>query len=362
MAAHAAPTVEDERAAVSTVLLHVVVEHVVAPERFAQAVDVLACQVLLPVYPPEVHALFFAFTEDMGEHRAVEQRVLQHPRHAVGTRHVQVGGNLGKMVLIRGHAVGGMQVQCHFQTLHVHPAYQAFGIRDEVLVPCPACPTVQVPVHVEDHHVNGYVVLFDFGYKVHEVLLRVALVLAVPVAQGIQRGHRLPTGNLDVVADGFLVLMAVAHEVPVVGIRVGKFRHPGNAIYGLFKSESRGTVATLRLGRLVNNRPSGPRQDAKLQVRALVVATAGVQRALRATKVQRVVLAGIPRHLATVQLHGDAQRGGRLQGGIDGRPLSVAQGEGIGLYVEVTAFLTGGKLGYGQLAVDDGKRGTVLKL
>ena len=255
MAAHAAPTVEDHRAAIGALFAHVAKEDVVAPERLAQSSDVVARQVLLPVDPPEVDALRFALADDVLEHRAIERRVFQHPRHALAEGDVHVGGYLVVVVLIRRYAVGRMQVERNLQPLLVHPSDESGGVGDDALVPCPARPSVEVPVHIHDHHVDGYVVLLDFVGQVDKLLLRVALVFAVPVAQGIEWGHGLPSGYLRVVGKGLTIVVAVAHEVPVVGIGVYRFGHPGYAVYVVFKSKGRRAVATLRLGRLVDDGP-----------------------------------------------------------------------------------------------------------
>ena len=67
MAAHSAPAVEDERSTIGAVQPHVVIEHVVAPEGLAESVDIIAREVLLPIEPPEVDALFLTFTDDVSE-------------------------------------------------------------------------------------------------------------------------------------------------------------------------------------------------------------------------------------------------------------------------------------------------------
>ena len=141
VASQSAPSMENHRAAVLSVQAHVVEEHVVAPERLRESVDIIASQVLLPVNPPEVHALLLALADNMAEHRAVECRVLQHPRYAVA-RNAHVGLNLAKVVLIAGHTVCRVQVQAHLQSLSVHPADESLGVGNKLLVPCPSRPSV----------------------------------------------------------------------------------------------------------------------------------------------------------------------------------------------------------------------------
>ena len=360
--AQSAPAVEDERTAVSAVQPHVVIEDVVAPERLAQPLYIIRGEVLLPVYPPEVHSLAFTFTDDMFEHGAVERRVLQHPGYTGGAGiHVHVYTNIVEVILIVGYAVGRVQVERHLQSLVVHPADESFGVRYDALVPCPSCPSVQVPVHVHDHHVDGYVVLLYLVHQVQEVLLRVALILAVPVAQHVEWGHGLSAGYLDIVADSLLVVVAVAHEVPVYGTCVNGLRHPVDAVHLLVEGKRRRAVATLCLGRLVDDGPSAARYDAVLQVGALVVTAASVEGTLRALQVQRVLLARVPGRLQLAHLHGDAQVVGRLQLCGYRATLTVAQRQCFCFYIEVVTLLAGSKLRNGQPAVDNGKRGTVLE-
>ena len=59
VASHSAPTMEDDGASVCSVEPHVVVEDVVEPKCLAESSDVAACEVFLPVEPPEVDALPF---------------------------------------------------------------------------------------------------------------------------------------------------------------------------------------------------------------------------------------------------------------------------------------------------------------
>ena len=222
------------------------------------------------------------------------------------------------------HAVGGMQVECHLQLLLMHPADEPLGVGDELSVPRPACPAVEVPVHVEDHHVKWDVVLMDFGDEIDEVLLRVALVFAVPVAQRIEGRHGLAASYLDVVGKGTFVVVAIAEEVVVEGISVDGLCHPRDAINRTVEGKRARAVAALRLWRLVEECPAGTREDAILEVRSLVVAAGGVKGALRAFQVERIFLSGIPRHDATVQRHRDAEVVRRLQTGRDGASDFIA--------------------------------------
>ena len=156
--------------------------------------------------------------------------------------------------------------------------------------------------------------------------------------------------------------MSVAHEIPVVGILVYGFCQPVDAVDLPFEGEGGAAIAALRLRRLVDDGPSAARDDAVLEVVAVVVTAATVEGAARALQVQRVLLAGIPQHVAPTQLHGDAEVVGRLHERTDGGTHLIAQLQLVGLDVEVAVLLAGGICWHGQLAVDDGEGGTVFKV
>ena len=363
MRAQSTPAVEDEGATVRTVLTHIVIEHVVAPEGLAQSVEIVAGQVLLPVEPPEVDTLALTIADDVLEHSTVEGRVFQLPGHAVGRgRKSHIVANLCEMLLIAGHAVGRMEVQTDLQSLLVHPAEQSLRIGYQILVPGPTRPTIQVPVHIHNHHVDGDIVLLDFVGQVHKVTLRIALVLAVPVAKGIEWRHGLASGNLDVVANGLLILVTIAHEIHIDGILVNRCGHPVDAIHLLVEGEGGGTVATLGGRRLVDDRPASTRDDAILQAITLVVAAGVVKGALRTLEVQCILLARIPDDLMTTDLEGDVEVVGFLVLRRDDAVLLITERQRLGLDIEIAALLARGIGRYGQTTIDDGKRGTVFKL
>ena len=83
MAAQSAPAVEYYWSAVRTVYTHVVVEHMVVPERLTQPFHVLAQQMLLPVEPPEVYTLCLSLAQYVLEHHLVEGAVLKIPRYVL---------------------------------------------------------------------------------------------------------------------------------------------------------------------------------------------------------------------------------------------------------------------------------------
>ena len=100
MASHASPTVEDDGTTVGSVQPHVVVEDMIEPERLPKTGNVATRQVLLPIEPPEVHALTFPDTHDVLEEGAVESGILQLPGNGRNTcieSHVTT--DLGKVIV-----------------------------------------------------------------------------------------------------------------------------------------------------------------------------------------------------------------------------------------------------------------------
>ena len=80
MAAETAPTMEDERTAVGTIVLHLIEENMITPESFAQTVGVWACEILLPIEPPEIHSLFFKGTDEVLEEGFGKLLIFEFPR------------------------------------------------------------------------------------------------------------------------------------------------------------------------------------------------------------------------------------------------------------------------------------------
>ena len=362
MAAQSAPAVEDEGPAVGAVQSHVVVEDMIAPESLAQSFDILTREILLPVDPPEVDTLCLACAQDSIKHSMIETLVAQVPRyHLCRGIHTHIVAHLGKEVFIVVDTVGGMEVEGHAQSVVVHKLDESLWIGNGCAVPCPAGPALCVPVHVEDHHVHRNLVALHVVDNLHKLVGSVALILAVPIAQHEERRHRLTTSHTDEVAQGFLILMTIAEEIPVDGILVGRFGHPFDTVGIAFEGEGRATIAALGTWRFVDDTPSCAREDAVLQFGALVVTLLTVERTCRALQVQSVILARMPRNVVAVQGEVDTQY---FVVGLMAYLATqlVAQLQRTGRDIEVAAPLFGLEFRHGQPPVDDGKGGTVFKL
>ena len=230
--AQASPTVENHRTAVGTVVCHIIIEHMIAPECLTESCCIRACKVLLPVYPPEVNALFLVATDNPVEKRLCEIGIVQAPCYSVVLYILtaKVGGHLSEISrrLIPVYSVGRMQVKGNLELLGVNVAEQLLRIGNKVGVPRPARPSsnpcrltvgiaIPVPVHVENHHVGRNVVIGKILHYLTVVGSRVRLVLAVPISKDVGRRQWYFAGNLCKVAQSFLIVGAIPHEIGVHG-------------------------------------------------------------------------------------------------------------------------------------------------
>ena len=247
---------------------HVVVEHVVAPERLAESVHARVGKILLPVQPPEVHPVLLPVVYDVLEHVLVEKRILQLPWHNLCGRriHAHVLREEAEVLLIAVHSVGRMQVHRHLQSLSVHPSEQSLRVGNKFLVPCPACPALRMPVHVQNHNIYRNVVFLYVCDDIHEVLLRVTLILAVPVSENEERRHGLFPADKGVVVQRFPVFMTVTEEIPVHSRLVHEGRNPRHSVHITVERERAAAVASVRGVRFVDDRPSCAREQTVLEL------------------------------------------------------------------------------------------------
>ena len=232
----------DDGAQLGTVLLHILEESVVAPECLAQSpgafrwrvvllLPVLAdSKCLLPVKPPEIDALLLVRTDDVLEESLHKVVVLHLPQYRFSGRVAQVGSQRAVAVLMGSHAVGGVQVEGGLQAVTVDEVDESPGIGDAAGVPAPARPAALVPVHVHDEHVHRDILALRIAHNLLELRLRVSPIAAVPVAEDVLRRQRHTAAHFDKVAQTFLVLMAVAEEVPIDSALVNGIRPPSDAL------------------------------------------------------------------------------------------------------------------------------------
>ena len=183
MASQSAPAVEDNRTSIRAVQAHIVIENMVAPKGFTKPWHTRIDEILLPVEPPEVYPLCFTMAQNVLKHHLIKRSVFQFPGY-IGCRigQMQVTNHITKIFLIAVNAIGWVQIQPYFQMAPVHKIDEFLRLWNNRLVPCPAGPSLRMPVHVEYHHVKRNIVLLDFGGNIHKILLCIALIFAVPIA------------------------------------------------------------------------------------------------------------------------------------------------------------------------------------
>ena len=182
---------------------------------------------LLPVDPPEVHALLL---------QGVVQTIHVRPEEVL-VRRVKVDGQLvlripaqgaahgGIGLLVGLHAVGRVQVQRHPHAPPVQFRKERGRVGEQLPVPGVARPAAavghmgQVPVHVDDRHRQGDALRLEAIHQPQIALLGVLMVTAPPVAQGVAGRHGHRAGQAVEVLQAGGVVMPVAEEVQI-GLRV----------------------------------------------------------------------------------------------------------------------------------------------
>ena len=261
MASKPSPAVIDERAFRAAEFL-VTEESVVYPERVIEAIDVLVLLPLLPVQPPEVHALALQGADD-GVEVGIGPLLLAHTVRNAGTvsfhahrlrvslvqvrlfsKHIVPGAvvvvRAGQVILHKGiiavlvftDAGSRMKVQGGLETKGVEVVQEAFRVREEFTVPTVSGPSPALakgivskallhfligvmPVHIHYHHIHGDTALAHLPAKVQKFLIRENPVSAPPIAKGVFRRHRNAPCNLYKVSKGGGIVVPVSKYVPV---------------------------------------------------------------------------------------------------------------------------------------------------
>ena len=184
----------------------------------------------------------------------------------------------------------------------MHPVDESYGIRNKFFVPSPSRPAIEVPVHVENHHIDRHIICAHIINQTYEILLCIGLILAIPITQHIKRRKRLPASYLNIVTDSLFILMAIAHKIPVQSLLIYRFCHPVYTVHVLLESEGSGTIATFAGRRFVNNSPASTGNNTIFKVRTLIVTAGRVESALGTFQIQCIFLTWIPRHGSVVNL------------------------------------------------------------
>src|SRR5271163_1139536 len=97
---------------------------------------------------------------------------------------------------------------------------------------------IEVPIHVNHQHIERHSVLAEALDDVVEFLIAVSPIARPPRAKGEARRQRDASRNQDVVAQGLLVVVAVAEEIPVLPLARRAWHDPWpRAVFALREAE-----------------------------------------------------------------------------------------------------------------------------
>ena len=230
--AESAPAVIYHRSLLS-VLLHIGEEAAACPPSVLQRGELAVVDVLLPVEPPEIHAVSHHRVEYFVEHRGHELLVAAEPVDALLRCRVHTHGacHLGIFLLIPIHTVGRVQVEGNLQVVVIEVFEQTAVVGEKLLVPGPACPATTVllgvvPVHINHEHIKGEAIVAQVFGKIAHLLVGVEPVARPPVAESIARRQRHLPCKARIVLQSTLIVGAIGHEVPVLSVGVLSLGHP----------------------------------------------------------------------------------------------------------------------------------------
>ena len=325
-----------------------VVEVVEHPQR----VDALDARVLalLPVEPPEVHALRLERVVHDLEVGVEERRV----GDVEGDRLVALGiaperlGHLRVGVLEAAHPVGGMHVERDAQPAAVELGEEALGVGEQLALPAVAGPAGAVavghrrdpvPVHVQHRDRERQLLLLEAVQQLAVGVGAVGVVAAPPVAERPARQHRRAAGDGVERAQRVGVVVAVGEDVEVGAAAVAR--------------ADPAVVGEHERARVVEGGDPEARDDPGVERDAAVDV---VERPRRAAQVERrLAVAPDGVVVADVALRLHAQPRGRE------RPAVVGEPQPLGDDLERPLAVDDLEVGDGQVAVDGERRGAVLE-
>ena len=213
--------------------LHIGEIAVVDPPCIVELRHLSIIYMLLPVKPPEVHALLLHRMHDLVEHVGHELLVGVDPLDAVLSCRVlsETLSKRGIALLPVVEALCWMQVDGNLETLVLHLGHEHLRIREYALVPCPSCPAATarigvMPVHVHHEHVKRNIVRSHLIHEGAELLVRICPVARPPVAECETRRQRHLAGEDCEVLQRSLIVMTICHEIPVLALTGLSFLHP----------------------------------------------------------------------------------------------------------------------------------------
>jgi hypothetical protein len=292
-------------------------------------------------------------------------------------------GHRGISLLPRLYPRRRMQVQGGLQTLGMHFSQKLFRARKQLLVPRIAGPSqffsrlvhlalglellvAEVPVHVNDQHVERRIVLAEAAHQFVELLVAIVPVARPPCAEGEARRKRDAADDMHEVSESLVVILSVAKEVPVLPLASGPLHGPRpRAFLAFLETEIRRIEEGAR--RVVHQRPASTRDQSRFDGLAGITAACTVQGARGAEQILRVGETRMPNHRLAVhnERDGEIVRRKAIIGTWRGdRIISKRQCAGLDRQMLArTQFLIFAlELGHRQPPVDKDERCVVLKL
>jgi hypothetical protein len=216
-----------------------------------------------------------------------------------------------------------LDAECGLQSFGLDLLQESVGIGKEQLVPCISRPSElmprlvllarepvlmkrQMPVHVDDQHIERDVVLAKSAHQIFEFLIAVSPVTRPPRAECESRRQRNASGDSREVSKRLFVIVSVAEKVPVLSISERALHHPGPwALLTLRKAKVVGVEEWTR--RIVHQHPPIARDQPGTHGFARLAAERPVEGSRRSHEIACLLHSWMPGHWFAIQREIDAQ-------------------------------------------------------
>ena len=245
------------------------------------------------------------------------------------------------------HALGGVYIQGHLHAAAVQLLQQCGRVGEKLPVPGVACPAAavlgvdvhQVPVHVDDPHGEGDVFLLEAVHQLQIAVLSIAVVTAPPVAQSKAGQHGGRAAQMVKVLKSLGIVVSIAPEVQVLDALFSGLQP------AVLQQNLRGTV--IQHGKAVAGENTALQRNGAV---GLVQSAGGAAQVagLLAVAPDAVVL-------GEAALHLNSQTLGRE------RLFVIYQVHAVGVNLQLSILVQHPKIGFGEIPVEDGLGGPVLK-
>ena len=267
---------------------------------------------LLPVHPPEINTalllrmveqlevVFHIFRVGNVEGHAVHLlRIEPHcPRHRF------------ELLFMSADAVRRREIERDFAAAPVKMGEKLIRIREVAAVPGVAGPPLQMPVHVDHHHVDRNSGPVEAVDQLFNFTIAVSPVAAVPVSEGKTGRNRLGTEHLRRIMQRIDIGVPVSEQIEILTLTRFARRHPLAIAVDPFDRD---------VPAVVDNAPAGARKKSLAELQLLtpllrsipvedfLVAVATVQRPAGAEQVAVIGRIRSPDDLFPVEFKRDVQ-------------------------------------------------------